>query len=321
MTRQKQAIGVDFGGTNTRVALVTHRGRIIHKTHCATKEVQKPRLFIRKVSDMIQAVLKETQTPLSQIAGIGMGIPGPVEPRKGLVHFLPNVPGWKKVSLARLMRKHFKTLIRIDNDGNAMALGECLVGAARSYRYALFLTLGTGIGGGILIDGKLLHGHAFSACEIAHMRYGVSHTPCACGSFGCIETEIGNGYLLKKIRRDLVDGVQTKIRQLLKGKSIDHVSLEMVDEAARKGDRYARDFWKKRGEILGTFLGGICNLLNPEVIVIGGGVANAGPFLFKPLNSALKAHAFPIASRTVKVVHAQLGADAGLIGSASLVLA
>ena len=315
------AVGMDFGGTNARVALVSSKARVIDKLLCDSREVKSPDLFIPRAVQMIRQLLDKNDLKISQIAGIGLGVPGSVDPVKGLVHFLPNLPYWKNVQLTKALSGQLKTRVRLDNDATAMAQGEFLFGAARGSSHAVFLTLGTGVGGGILVDGKLFHGKRFSACEIGHIRHGGGRKRCACGSRGCIETEIGNSYLLSRAKKDLRRKTPPVLKKLIARESDRKLKLELITQAARRGDRYSIQFWKTAGETLGDFVGGICNLLNPEVVVIGGGIVGAGKFLLDPLKSAFKANSFPLASKGVRVVTAQFGKNAGLIGAASLILA
>lgn len=210
----------------------------------------------------------------------------------------------------------------IDNDANAMALGEFYFGAAKGASNAVFLTLGTGVGGGLVINGQLFRGATFSAAEIGHMRAGFSTIQCACGKIGCIETEIGNNYLLRKVQADISTGkLKSRIVESLIHKSeAKIVTLEILTKAAALGDAYCIAFWKQSGERLGNFLSGICNLLNPEVIVLGGGVMGAGKFLLNPIRSTIKQQAFQKASLNVKVVKAKFGNKAGLVGAAALIM-
>jgi glucokinase len=320
--KKKYAVGIDFGGTNIRLGLVqrTSKGiRVIDQVGCASRAAGRPQPFMRSIRQLMNILLRRHGLKPRQLAGIGVGMPGSVNTRQGLVHFLPNVKGWKNVPVQSKMQKIFHCPIVVDNDVNAMAQGEFFFGAARGCRNAVFLTLGTGLGGGLLINGKPFHGESFSAAEIGHLTYRAGGRTCACGQRGCIETEIGNAYLVKRVRRDIKSGKKTLLKKMIDESPEKKLEVKLIAMAAKRGDRYAIGFWKGVGQHLGHFLGGICNLLNPEKIVIGGGVGQVGHYLFGPLNRTLKASAFPAAARHVRVVKARFGADAGIVGAASMV--
>lgn len=306
LNKPRWAIGLDLGGTNARLALVDRNARILDGVRCAARKVGSPAAFVRWASAESAALLKRNGVRRDECAGIGVGMPGPVDRKRGRVLILPNLPSWKNVPLRDWLRRRSGLEVTVDNDGNAMTMAEARFGAARKSRYTLFLTLGTGIGCGIVRDGKLFDGATFSAAEISHMRFGDLRTAakCGCGNRGCIETRVGNKALTARAAR------QTGLAK-----------LEDVTRAAKAGNAKARRFWSETAEEFGNFLGGICNLLNPELIVIGGGVAGAGKFLFDPLRRSVKRHAFPLASQHLKIVPAAFGADAGIIGAAALAFA
>ncbi|MFT5207487.1 MAG: glucokinase [Candidatus Omnitrophota bacterium] len=314
------AIGMDFGGTNCRFALINRRAEVVARVSCATNQVSQPKEFMRWSKLAVTDLLAKAGCKKSSVAGLGMGLPGSVDAKRGLVHSLTNLPSWNNIQLASLMKKNLNLPVSIDNDANAMALGEFLHGAAKGSQNAIFLTLGTGIGGGLLIDGKLFNGHRFSAAEIGHMRWAGHPINCACGSRGCIETVVGNGYLLRRLKKDFKDKMPTKVKRAMLKDNQNQIKLEHITRAAKAGDVYSIRFWKEIGESLGDFLGGLCNMLNPEVIVIGGGIMGAGSHIVNPLKTRLKACTFEQAYIGLKVVKAKLGVDAGLIGAANLIL-
>lgn len=319
MKKDSIAFGVDFGGTSVRVGVVDGYARILGTERRLTAEIASPAAFAAWVRSCIRELSARLRIRVGDAAGLGVGVPGPVDPDRGLVYSLTNVPNWRNVRLAALLSRGTGLPVWVDNDGNAMAYGEYRFGAARKMSNAVFLTLGTGVGSGVLVGGKLLHGRAFSACEIGHMRYGSNGIRCACGSVSCIETEVGSRYLLRRLRADLDRGVRTKIRRLATGSRDGAPTLEMIAAAAATKDAYAIAFWRNVGENLGDFLGGICNLFNPEAVILGGGVMGAGKWIMDPLKRKLAVSCFPIAARTVRVLPARFGDKAGLIGAASLV--
>lgn len=309
--KPRWAIGLDLGGTNARIALVDRQARILDSVRRPAREVGSPRAFVGWAASESAALLKRRRIPAASVAGIGVGVPGPVDQKGGRVLILPNLPSWKNVPLGRLLSARTRMDVVVENDGNAMTMAEHRFGAARGIPNTLFITLGTGIGCGIVLNGELFHGSTFSAAEISHIRFGdlKSGLRCGCGSRGCIETRMGNRHLLKRAQERL-------------GRSLGaDLTLERVTRAARSGDRRAAAFWGDVAEEFGDFLGGICNLLNPEMIVIGGGVAGAGKFLFEPLRRSVKRHAFGLATARLRIVPATFGADAGVVGAAALAFA
>ena len=314
---RRAAIGIDIGGTNVKLGLVDERGRVLLRDTFRTSRARSRGEMLDKLTSHVTALASETRSRGMRLAGVGIGAPGPIDVERGFVYFFPNIPGWKDTPLKKILEKRLRLPVFVDNDANAMALGESLFGAGHGAKNVVALTLGTGVGGGLVIGGKLFHGSTFSAAEIGHMVVDPAGPLCACGNRGCIEAFVGNGYFVREVRARL-KGKKSILKKWIKeGKEL---SPKLVQEAARRGDTFSREQWKLTGERLGTFLAGLANLLNPERIVLGGGIALGGELVLAPVRAALKKKAFPIASRFVKVVPAVLGNDAGLVGAAALAL-
>ena len=313
------AIGVDIGGTNIKLGLVDTRGRVLARDTFLTGSAPgRPALMRRLVAHM--EILRQTARQNQwKLTGVGIGAPGPIDVERGRIYFFPNIPGWKDTPLKALLEKRLKLPVYLDNDANVMALAEFLFGAGRGVQNIIALTLGTGVGGGIVVHGRLFHGPHYSAAEIGHLTINENGPRCACGSRGCIETYVGNGYFVRDVRQKLKAGRASVLKKWIKEGQ--ELSPLLVKKAAQKGDTLAKEMWTQTGGHLGTALAGLVNILNPERIVIGGGVAQAGELLFRPIRETIRKKAFPIAYRSVKVVPAVLGTDAGLIGAAALVLA
>jgi glucokinase len=238
---------------------------------------------------------------------------------RGFVYFFPNIPGWKNTPLKALLEKRLKLPVFVDNDASVMALAEFEFGAGRGAKNVIALTLGTGVGGGLVIDGKLFHGPRYSAAEIGHLVINEDGPRCGCGSRGCVETYVGSGYFVCEVKRRLKKGAQSVLKKWVKeGREMTPL---LAAQAARRGDVFSKKIWQETGAHLGTALAGLLNILNPEKIILGGGIAQNGGLLFRPLRAALNKKAFPIAARSVRVVPAKLGVDAGLIGAAALAFA
>jgi glucokinase len=300
---KKHIIGIDLGGTNLKIALLTPDLKIKTRLVLSTAEFHEKNSLIEAIVSAVKRIMDECRCPGSAILGIGLGLPGPIDADKGLVHFFPNIPGWKEVYLKKILEQKIKLPVFIDNDANLMALAESRLGAARGSRNAVCLTLGTGVGGGIIIDNKLYRGSTYAAGEIGHMPVNEKGPDCNCSGFACLEAYIGNKRLLQQAK--------AAFRR--------EISLEELSGLAVKKNKKAVLIWERMGERLGLVLSGIVNLLNPDCIVIGGGVAGAGRILFDQVKETILSRAMVVQAKHVRVLKAKLGSDAGMIGAGILV--
>ncbi len=291
-------IAVDIGGTNTRIALVDKRFKIIDKISFPTEIKETPKVQISCVVNAAMALLHIHKISSKALFGVGVGIAGLVEEGTGIVHNLTNIPGWRGINLARILKSRLKVPVYIDNDANLMTLAEFHKGAGRGSRNLVCITLGTGVGGGIVINGRLHRGSSSSAGEIGHIPINEKGPRCNCGGYACIERYVGNRYITS---------------------SYSNITPEEIFKKAKRGDRSAIKLWKNVSLRLGVMLTGVINLLDPDKIVIGGGVSNAGHFIFSPLKDTIKRYSMKGRRRQVEIVKARLGNDAGLIGAALLV--
>ena len=295
-------VGIDIGGTFTKIALICKTGKILTKITFRTTSYPKKQL-IKKIIASVKEILSKKKLNTRQVKGIGIGLPGLIDSKRGVVRYLVNIPGWRKVPLKRIFEKALKIRTFIDNDVNVMTLGELYYGAGKGAKNIICITLGTGVGGGIVINGRLYRGPDLVAGEIGHIPINEHGPKCNCGGNACIESYVGNRYLMKKLSREG------------RGK----ISFQLLDKQARKGKRRAVGFWRYVGEKLGIMLVGVVNFLNPEKIIIGGGIANAGRYLFNPLKKTIAKRAMRVQRKRVKIVKAKLGGNAGVIGAAVLV--
>ncbi len=312
---KKVAIGVDIGGSSVKLGAVSPAGKIILRDSFLT--VHGREKLLKVLLGRILDLKRQAERRKLKVVGVGVGAPGPIDIGKGLVYFFPNIPGWKNVPLKKQLERQLALPVRLDNDANVMAFAEFYYGAGRGATNLIALTLGTGVGGGLVINGKLFRGPRFSAAEIGHLAVNERGPRCSCGSRGCLETYVGSGYFIKEVRRRLRSGRKSILRKWIRQKKI--LSPFLVTQAAKQGDRFSKEIWRETGEHLGTALAGLVNLLNPDTIVLGGGIAQNGRLLFDAVTRTIRKKAFPIASRSVKVVPAALGVDAGVIGAASLI--
>ncbi|MDP1852645.1 MAG: ROK family protein [Candidatus Omnitrophota bacterium] len=294
-------IGIDLGGTNTKIGLLDNRLKIKDKIIFSTQKFRGKECLINALLFYIQNLLNKHKIRKEKVRGVGIGLPGPIDSQKGIVHYFPNIAGWKEVSLARIIRQKIHLPVLIDNDVNLITLAEFKLGAGKKSRNMVCLTLGTGVGGGIIVEGKLYRGSSLSAGEIGHIPVAADGPKCGCGAKGCLESYIGNSRILKKAKA-----------------LFGAIKLEELTQKARHGNREARKLWQEVGSYLGLCLSGIVNFFNPDCIVIGGGVAGAGSILFDAVEKVVIGRAMAPAKNIVKIVRAKLGQDAGIIGAALL---
>ncbi|MDD2654354.1 MAG: ROK family protein [Candidatus Omnitrophica bacterium] len=301
--QSKFIIGIDLGATNVKIGLLDSKGKILKKVNLTTKSFPGRLKLLAEITRTVHNILQEKKLHAKDIIGAGIGLPGPVDFKNGIVDYLPNIPGWRKFPIRKWfsLRTGIKTFV--DNDVNLIALAESRMGAARNAKNAVCITLGTGVGGGVIIDGNIYRGSSFSAGEVGHMPIAEKGRKCNCGGRGCLERFVGNKYLLQKARGSF-------------GSSI---SLERLAELAKKKNKKAIAIWQEAGRHIGVALAGVVNLLNPDRIVIGGGVANAGKVLFDEIENTVKSLAMPTQRRTVKIVKAKLTDNAGIFGAMFLV--
>ena len=300
---KKFFIGVDLGGTNLRLGLLDSRYKIKDKITFGTKKFIKKEDLIQALIDSIYKIITDHALNKKDILGVGLGLPGPIDVRQGTVHFFPNIAGFRDVNLKSILEKKLRLPVFLDNDANLMSLAESKLGAAKGFKNALCLTLGTGVGGGVIINGDIYRGSSFAAGEVGHIPINERGPRCNCGGRGCLEAYVGNQKILRQAKR------------LFKR----DIALEELSRLAVRGNRQAIKVWSGVGMRLGVALAGAVNLLNPDAIVIGGGVAAAGKVLFDKVRETILMRAMSVQAQKVRIYKAKLGSDAGLIGAAILV--
>ncbi|UCH12539.1 MAG: ROK family protein [Candidatus Omnitrophota bacterium] len=319
MQNKKHVLGVDIGATLVKVGLVEKGGKIVSKTSFLTKKFVSKKAFIKRLIEEIGQVIKNNRRAKGNLSGIGIGIPGTVDYSKGIVHNLTNIKGWKEVPLKKILRKFFKTPVFIDNDANAFACGQLKWGACRGAKNAICVTLGSGIGGGLIIEGGVYRGSNYSAGEIGHICIDINGPGCGCGSKGCMEAFVGNKYIINRVIKQIKEGRKTSLVDMVGGK-LQKITPELLTKAAKNGDKFSIEIWKETGTYLGIGLSGLVNVLNPERIIIGGGISKAGKFIFTPLKKELVRRTMNQHLKALKVMRANFVDEAGITGAASLVI-
>jgi len=291
-------IGIDWGGTFLKAGIVSSNGKILKKTVFSSQDLSKKKLFFARIREIVKE--SERFSP----AGLGLGIPGIVDLEKGSTYYLPNVPGWKNYPIKRELEKACGLDAAIDNDANLFALSEARIGAAAGVNNALFLTLGTGLGGAVMIDRKIVKGRT-SAGEVGHVPVEIKGKACSCGGRGCVETFTGNRHLIRKYNR------------IQKNKKLKVKEVKSIYERALENEKSALAVWEEFSLGLGVFISGMINVFNPEMVVFGGGVSGAFK-VFKPmLMSVIRSRAMAPQVKGLKLVKAKVK-DAGIIGAALL---
>jgi glucokinase len=298
-------IGIDVGGTNIKFGIVDPAGKIIARLSIATETyLHNKKALMNALVSHVQHMLADHDLDKSRIRGIGIGLPGLVDPCKGIVKFLPNIPGWKNVPLKSILQEQSGIPVYLENDVNMITLGEWRFGAGKGCANLVCMTLGTGVGGGLVLNNVLYRGEGFVAGEVGHMPINEEGPPCNCGGRACFERYVGNRYL------------QQRAAQIFDNPRI---TLEEVSALAKKGDLQAIAFWQEVAVHIGNALTGVVNLLNPKRIVIGGGVTNCPYDLFRVIQHTIKKRAMGVQAAMVKVVKARLGNMAGIMGAQVLV--
>lgn len=305
MGKSRYVLGIDLGGTNVKFGLVSLSGKVISRSNLATAH------FISHKSKLIYALCGECHNLLHKnhlkrkdILGVGIGLPGLVDFAKGIVKFLPNIPGWRNVALKNIIEKEIQIPVFLDNDVNVITLGEWKFGGGRGMRDLVCLTLGTGVGGGLILNNELYRGPGFTAGELGHIPLNEEGPLCNCGGRGCLERYVGNKYLLQKAQK-------------LFGNN--NISLEEVNRLADQENPIALKFWEETAVHIGIGLVSVVNLLNPKRIIIGGGIANAHRHLFPVISETIRKRAMSVPSLMVQLRLAKLGDNAGIMGAQVLV--
>lgn len=311
-------IGIDVGGTNVKIALVDGEGKIIYSNSVPTYAQMGYEYTVNNIKQAIRDLMKETNTDAKEIEGIGFDFPGQVDYKTGVVKLAPNIPGWINVPIAQMIEEEFNIPTRIDNDVRCAALGELKFGAGKGCENFVCITVGTGIGSGLVINGQLVRGAANAAGEIGHIKLQMNGGPiCGCGDTGCLEAFASGPSIVAMAQEYLKGGKSTKFREMAGADG--EITPYIVAKAAEAGDPVAKRIFEIVGTYIGMGLVSVINLLNPEKVIIGGGVAAAGDLLLDPIRKTIKERAMVVACNSVEIVPAELGNSAGVIGASMLV--
>jgi glucokinase len=310
-------LAVDIGGSKILMAVFSSRGKMLASEVCPTLADEGVKAVIARLSRAMEKFLKKSGLKSVELAAIGIACAGGIDtPRGVVVTPSPNMPDWSDVPLADIIKKEFAVATFLVNDASAAALGEHRYGVGRGVDNLVLFTLGTGIGGGIVVGGKLYLGAVGGAGELGHMTVDAAGPKCGCGNTGCLEM-LASG---RAIERDAISrlkrGEKSHLSMIVKGK-IREITAEVVGAAARGGDPLALDVVSRAAYYLGIGMVNVVNIFNPEMVVLGGGMAELGDMLIAPGRRMVKERAFTVSSRAVRIVTARLGNEAGVYGAAA----
>lgn len=311
------AIGVDLGGTNLRIAAISESGELFEKVSIAVRTLAHRDQVIDELCRAVRS-LAVKYAAQGGFAGAGVGVPGILYVKTGTLRKSPNLPGWENFAVRDAITAGLRTNVIVDNDANAAALGENWLGAGRDVASLCLLTLGTGVGGGLVLDGKIWRGFLGMAGEVGHIPVAGNGVQCGCGSAGCLETEASASAIVRKAKELLLSGSSRALAAAAKDGSA--LTAELVYQTAKSGDTACQEIFRSCGRHLGIGLAILVNTLNLPLYVIGGGVAESWPLFSPALFEELTRRSYIFQEGSTRVERAQLGADAGLYGAAYLAL-
>ena len=317
---EKWLVGVDIGGTTTKIAFIQDHGEIVEKWEIPTDNENQGKYITNNISNSIKQKLVEHQMDLNHLKGVGVGAPGPANIETGMIENTPNLAWHDHYPLRELLEKDLELPVIINNDANCAALGEMWKGAGEGAKDLVCITLGTGVGGGVIANGEVVQGIRGAAGEIGHITsIPKGGAPCNCGKSGCLET-IASATGIVRLAMERINNQYNRQSALaILYRETGRITAENVVDLAKVGDKIAQDVLNEVSFHLGFALANIANTLNPHKLIIGGGVSKAGNMLLKPLKDYVQKFSFPPVAASTELALAKLGNNAGVIGAAWMV--
>ena len=312
-------IGIDIGGTKLATVVADKDGNILQKVRKPTESEKGPRHAVQLLLAMVDEVIDLAELRREDISGIGVSCGGPLDTKTGIIYSPPNLPGWEALPLKEMIESEFHIPTIIENDANASALAEARFGGGRGYDYVLYMTMSTGIGGGIVANGEIYHGANDSAGEVGHQILLPDGPLCGCGQYGCLEALCSGPAIARRAQEAITDQPHTKILALADGQ-IDAVRSEHVLQAAREGDALAMALVEETAYYMGWGIANLVNILNPQIVLLGTIAVAAGDLLLDPIRRTVTEMAMQRPLETVKIMPAELGDSIGDLAAISLVL-
>ena len=319
MDNGSHVIGVDLGGTNVRAAVVERTGKIVGEGRADSRAMEGLDVTIAQIIGAIRLAVDDSPVEMNSIAGAGMGVPGTHKSEEGVVLWSPNFKDWNGVQLLAPIRADLGKSVYMGNDANVAALGEDSFGAGRGAKCMVMFTLGTGIGSGLVINGRNWIGVTETAPEMGHHIILADGPRCSCGRYGCVEALARRDAIVDRAARKAHLGRYTSLVEK-SGHDLRYITPAMIAEAAAEGDEVSIETLEETGYYIGIAVANAINILNPDKVVIGGGIAQAGDLLFGPIRRTVEVNALYAPLQAVEVVPAELGDDAGVLGGAAMVL-
>jgi glucokinase len=308
-------LAIDLGGTKIIAAIVSDKGQIMAREYYLTLAEEGPQPVIDRILSAIDHLLDSKNLDLSELHSISLAAAGAIDLDNGLITLSPNLPGWYNIPLRDIVKDKYKVNTFLINDASAAALGEHHFGVGKGVNNLILLTLGTGIGGGIIINGELYSGPCGSAGEIGHTTIDVNGPRCSCGNVGCLEILVSGTAVAQEAIRRISQGERSSLAEIVDGK-LESITAEAVGVAAKNGDSLALEVISRAATYLGVGIVNLVNIFNPEMIIIGGGMAQMGDLLLDTARQVVTERAFPLSAQAVRIVTAQLGDNAGVLGAA-----
>lgn len=312
----RPVLGIDIGGTKIIMALTSNPPAMMARSRVPTEASSGPDAVIQHLFTSIDKFLKDNNCTAAQLGGIGIACAGAIDTAKGIITLSPHLIGWHDVPLRDIVQAKYKVDTLLINDASAAALAEHRFGAGKGIRNMIYLTVSTGIGGGIIIENKLYEGVSGTAGEVGHMTLDVNGIKDVCGNTGCLETLASGTAIAREARARLKQGEKSALSKL----KPEDITTEKIAEAAEQGDKLSQEVILEAATYLGVGLVGLVNIFNPEMIVIGGGVSNLGERLLAPARQVVNERAFALPASAVKIVRAGLKSDAEVLGAAARAL-
>lgn len=312
-----RVIGVDMGATHLLVVVADLQGKVLAETETPLDIAQGPENYLRQTYKLVTDSLESAHCSLADVRAIGVGVPGPVIADKGIVSAPPIMPGWDDFAIRQRLCQHWQKPITLDNDADLGAVGEWAYGSGQGESNLVYIKIGTGIGCGILLNGQIYHGVLGTAGEIGHVTISEDGPPCTCGNYGCLEAMAGGRAIAQRAQLAIKAGQRT---QLMDMNHSHEITARDVAQAALAGDAVSQQLLNDAGRHIGSAIASLINLLNPGVVLIGGGVTNAGHFLLGPIRQVVNERTMRPSLRAARIERAGLGRRSTALGAVSLAL-